>query len=557
MLANLSLRLKLALLSGLGGAALLVTLFFAVFGINSGIHGVEEIGRQRFPSVIQLQKLRELQVALRSGTYETALWENDTEAQERFAQIAKDKRALWRQVDGVWRAYEAIPKQAEETALWRKFAPQWEKWRKVDEKVIALLDALAANKDPEQQKKHFETYLMLGGEQIALFQDAETSLAQLSALNQRNVQQVTAEAERKTRLARDMVIGVSVVALTVPLLLAALISRSILRQMGGDPARAKAIVGRIAAGDLSQPIPLRNGNDGSLLASMAHMQAELRSLIGRVLEDSRQLAAAAAAVSSDVTRLGDNGQEERHAAEETARVVATIAEHLEQVGRSALSARDLSLEAGRLSDDGQNVINQARNEMTHSADAVQQSSGVIEQMGGHSQQIAEIVNVIKDIAGQTNLLALNAAIEAARAGEQGRGFAVVADEVRKLSESTASSTGEITGVINAVQQGVNNAVAGMSSASLRVAEGVARAQDATETMLRIHAGAQAASEAVEQISRALNEENANLKEIQQRMSNVVQMVNNNADAIGTVALSARRMDELANSLATAVSRFQL
>ena len=255
---------------------------------------------------------------------------------------------------------------------------------------------------------------MLGGEQIALFQDAETSLAQLSALNQRNVQQVTAEAERKTRLARDMVIGVSVVALTVPLLLAALISRSILRQMGGDPARAKAIVGRIAAGDLSQPIPLRNGNDGSLLASMAHMQAELRSLIGRVLEDSRQLAAAAAAVSSDVTRLGDNGQEERHAAEETARVVAAIAEHLEQVGRSALSARDLSLEAGRLSDTGQNFINQARNEMTHSADAVQQSSGVIEQMGGHSQQIAEIVNVIKDIAGQTNLLALNAAIEAAR-----------------------------------------------------------------------------------------------------------------------------------------------
>ncbi|MFO1381088.1 MAG: methyl-accepting chemotaxis protein [Chitinivorax sp.] len=557
MLANLSLRLKLALLSALGGAALLVTLFFAVLGINSGIKGIDEIGRVHFPSAIQLQKLRELQIALRSGTYETALWENDYEAQERFAQIARDKRALWQQVNKVWRAYEAIPTGAEETALWRKFAPEWDKWRKVDEKVIALLDELAANKDAARQKQHFETYLLLGGEQVGLFQEAEALLAQLSAQNQRDVEAVTAQAERETQRTRDIMFGVSAVALTVPLLLALMISRSILRQMGGDPAVAEGIVRRIASGDLSTAVPLLPGDSSSLLASMAHMQAELRTLIGQVLENARQLSAAVAEVNGDVAHLLENGEQECSAMRVTATVVDGISEHLQQVGQSVASARELSIQAGRLSEDGQRVIGEARQQMVGSADAVRHSSEVIEQLGNYSQQIAEIVNVIKDIAGQTNLLALNAAIEAARAGELGRGFAVVADEVRKLSESTARSTGEITGVIDAVQQGLSNATADMISASQRVEYGVARVNDATGSMQQIHAGASAASEAVDGIARALQEESANLSQIQQRMDNVLQMVNNSAGSAGAVADSARRMDGLAHSLTAAVSRFKL
>ncbi len=557
MLDRFGLRLKLIVLSALGAVSLIVTLVFASIGINSGIHGVDEIGHQRFPLVIQLQRLRELQVALRSSTYEVALWENDNEAQERFAQIAKDKRNHWQQVAQVWQAYEAIPKTAQEAALWQKFVPEWHKWRQVDEKIIALIDQLAANRDPDRQKAFYDSYFMLGGEQVGLFQEAEAMLANLSALNQRNVDAVTASVEADTRLARDVMYGVAALALTLPLLLAFIISRNILRQMGGDPAQAQEIVGRIAAGNLSTPIPLQAGDRSSLLASMAHMQGELRSLIGQVLEYARQLSGAVAAVSNDVQQVIGNGEAQRQAARATATVVEGISEQLQQVGRAADSARQQSLEAGELSDAGQRVIGEACRDMGGGADAVRHSSGVIDELSTYSQRIAEIVNVIKDIADQTNLLALNASIEAARAGEQGRGFAVVADEVRKLSESTARSTGQISGVIDAVQQGLRNALADMATASQRVQQGVERVNEATGTMQRIHDGAGATREAVDGIVRALDVESQSLHEIQTRMGNILNMVNSSAETAGAVALSAGRMDDLANSLTAAVSRFKL
>ena len=171
--------------------------------------------------------------------------------------------------------------------------------------------------------------------------------------------------------------------------------------------------------------------------------------------------------------------------------------------------------------------------MVGSADAVRHSSEVIEQLGNYSQQIAEIVNVIKDIAGPDQSAGTQRRHRSGARRELGRGFAVVADEVRKLSESTARSTGEITGVIDAVQQGLSNATADMISASQRVVWRGARQRchrlDAADSR-----GASAASEAVDGIARALQEESANLSQIQQRMDNVLQMVNNSASSAGAV-----------------------
>src|ERR1035438_6566388 len=122
MLNNLSLRNKLVLLSGLGIAMLLLIAITGAFGIRSGIDGVQEIGRNRLPSVLALQKIKEFQISIKSSTYEVALWENDPEAQDMFAGIAKDKRGLWENVDAPWKTYERIPKSTEESKLWNEFS---------------------------------------------------------------------------------------------------------------------------------------------------------------------------------------------------------------------------------------------------------------------------------------------------------------------------------------------------------------------------------------------------------------------------------------------------
>ncbi len=304
--------------------------------------------------------------------------------------------------------------------------------------------------------------------------------------------------------------SLSLVILLVGGLLATVLAISVAfllsRSIAGRLQQVVEVARNVAQGRLDSNIE-RAGRDeiGVLLDAFATMQQRLREMIGQIRAGAGQLVEAAQNISSASTQLSVSTQEQSQAASSMAATVEELTVSINHVADNANEAHGLSSDSGRQSAEGGAVIQETLGSMQRIADTVQGAAAQIAELGQHSDQISSIVNVIKEIADQTNLLALNAAIEAARAGEQGRGFAVVADEVRLLAQRTANSTQEITEMIKKIQLGTRNAVSNMEIGVQQVNGGVEQASQAGDAIVAIRQASGRVVDVVDQISLALRE----------------------------------------------------
>jgi methyl-accepting chemotaxis protein len=335
-----------------------------------------------------------------------------------------------------------------------------------------------------------------------------------------------------------------------------LVRRSLLRILGGEPHEATVITKRIAAGDLTVDIRTEAGDSTSLIASMKEMQETLRSMIGSIVGGAEQLSTAAAQLMRASEEVTGSAREQSESAASMAAAMQEMTVSIDQVAENAREAHAISTQSGDYSQQGTVVIHNAAQEMRQIAEAVQASSSIIEELGRQSDQITSIVNTIKEIADQTNLLALNAAIEAARAGEQGRGFAVVADEVRKLAERTSLSTQEIADTISKIQAGTRNAVASMELGVNQVDKGVELANEAGESINNIRDGAQRVTQVVNDITNSIKEQSTTSSDMAQSIERIARMSEDSANAIAHTAEAARHLQELSLELHGSVSRFK-
>ncbi|MBP5101377.1 methyl-accepting chemotaxis protein [Pseudomonas protegens] len=340
--------------------------------------------------------------------------------------------------------------------------------------------------------------------------------------------------------------------------LAMLVAWSLSSNLVGRIRQAVEVAKAIAAGRLDSSISVTGRDEVSnLLQAFAAMQERLRTMISQIKLGADQLVSASQSISSASLQLSASAQEQSHSASSMAATVEELTVSINHVADNAGDAHALSSESGRQSEEGGSVIQDTLGSMRLIAETVQASATQIGELGQHAEQISSIVSVIKGIAEQTNLLALNAAIEAARAGEQGRGFAVVADEVRLLAQRTANSTQEITEMVDKIQLGTREAVSSMDVGVNQVKSGVEQAQQAGEAIVNIRTSSGNVVRVVDQISLALREQTAASQDVARNVERIAQMSQQNSQAVEETTETARSLQQLAQNLEQQVNVFRL
>jgi len=359
---------------------------------------------------------------------------------------------------------------------------------------------------------------------------------------------------RQTLISVVVIILLIGAAILLPILF---FHRRLIRLLGGEPRDAVAIARRIASGDLTQPLKIAADDQHSLLAGMNELQESLKKMFGDLKQESEILSRQAHNLMVMAEASSTRSDHQSDAAQSIAAAVEEMTVSIDLIAKNASDAHEFSAQAQKNATEGSTVIHQAGTEMQEIARVVNESSDIIAELGRQSSEISSIVNTIQEIADQTNLLALNAAIEAARAGEQGRGFAVVADEVRKLAERTTASTAEISTMIVRIQDGTQNAVQSMANGVSKAGGGVTLAEQAANAVTEIRNDATQVTDVVNAISDSIREQSMASTQIAQNLEQIAQLAEESASEAHKVSGASAQMESVSRSVENSIARFRL
>ncbi|MEO4026840.1 methyl-accepting chemotaxis protein [Chromobacterium vaccinii] len=367
----------------------------------------------------------------------------------------------------------------------------------------------------------------------------------------------TALKQARDRLSNaQLMFLVTIILLVGEILFLILLGRRQLNvQLGGTVSEIEQVLQEIASGNLTVAVP--NAPEHSALGQIGVMNQRLRRLIGEVNNNAGELVSAVGSLHQTTNRISSDADQVNQAISSNAATIEQITVSVTHVADTTSDANAIISQANDSAERGRHAMQQVSAEVGKLSQAMATLGDTLHSLGKHSEEISSIVGVIKDIADQTNLLALNAAIEAARAGEQGRGFAVVADEVRKLAERTAQATTEITTMTQGMQQQTAGTVSSMQQARSTVDQSVDLAQSAANEIENIGGLMGQVVETFAQITHATREQSTAVGNIAHTTEHINGMTRSTSEVAQSASSTLDELNQRASKLKNVVERFHI
>ncbi|VVN77484.1 methyl-accepting chemotaxis protein [Pseudomonas fluorescens] len=467
----------------------------------------------------------------------------EVSAQDR-ERVRQDIAQELKRSQAAYATYRATPLEDDERAAGDKLDQILPTYISSSERIMSLLDG--------NQVDEARTQLNTTNNEV--FRQARELIRVMIESNNRQIKEGAVAADELRNSALTWMISGIVLAFIIALTVGVLITRLITRPI----AQAVQSAQRIAKGDLTQAITTeRTDEAGQLLVALSDMQGGLKSTLVEIANASDQLASAAEELSAVTDESSRGLTRQNDEIQQAATAVNQMTAAVDEVASNAVSTSEASRQATTEAEDGRQQVEQAVSGMSSMVVEINDSTQSVADLAGQVREIGKVIDVIRGIADQTNLLALNAAIEAARAGEQGRGFAVVADEVRALAHRTQTSTVDIEKMIGEVQTGADDAVAAMNKSLTWANNTQTLAQNAGEALQRITASVAKINERNLVIASASEEQAQVAREVDRNLLNIQDLSTQTAAGAHQTSASSQDLSRLATSFNVLVSKFQL
>nr|WP_153772752.1 methyl-accepting chemotaxis protein [Pseudomonas sp. MNR3A] len=539
-LRNMKIGIRAASVFTLLGVLVLVMGLISLYETRRMDSATDEIRVTWMPAIIALNDVSTYLGRARAMTLRSVIEEDPAVRQTTLGRIGEINTSL----EAGIKTYESTIIEKDDRALFDNFISLTQRYHGLQK---SIRDA-AANGDIAEARR------LVNG---PLAEYADSMMKALGTLIQYNSDGADKASQRSSDAYEEAftLIVLSLVVIILALVaIAVLLTRSIVVPL----AAAVSVAERVATGDLTQEIRIVGRDEPALLLrALSRMQESLRDTIRKIAASSDQLASASEELHT-VTEDTSRGLHQQSAEiDQAATAVNQMTAAVEEVANNAVSTADASRGADQTTRDGRDQVNQALSSIQQLVEDVTGTSSEIEQLATSANEISRVLDVIGSIAGQTNLLALNAAIEAARAGEAGRGFAVVADEVRALAHRTQQSTAEIEQMIGGIQTGTERAVGSMHSSQGR-ASGTLEIAEAAGQALELIAEAIAAINQRNLVIASASEEQAQVaREVDRNLVNIRDLAMQTSAGANQTSAAAQDLSRLAVELNGMVAQFKV